>query len=147
MNSTELYNINETVTRIKKLAKQKGIYISQLLEAIGVNKNALASMTSRGTWGNTETLFKIADYLQCSVDYLLGRTNNPEINTSFFVENSALNSEGAVVNSYNNNTNSNNTAEQPFTGQLEREVFSRFDNLDISDKLEILSEIIRREKK
>lgn len=25
-------------------------------------------------------LVKIADYLDCSVDYLLGRTENPEIN-------------------------------------------------------------------
>lgn len=27
-----------------------------------------------------DTLAKIADYLNCSVDYLLGRTDNPEIN-------------------------------------------------------------------
>ena len=28
----------------------------------------------------TEVLIKIADYHNCSVDYLLGRTNNPSIN-------------------------------------------------------------------
>lgn len=27
-----------------------------------------------------DSLAKIADYLDCSVDYLLGRTDNPEIN-------------------------------------------------------------------
>lgn len=27
-----------------------------------------------------QNLVKIADYLQCSVDYLLGRTDNPEVN-------------------------------------------------------------------
>ena len=27
-----------------------------------------------------QNLVKIADYLGCSADYLLGRTNNPEIN-------------------------------------------------------------------
>lgn len=27
-----------------------------------------------------DSLVKIADYLDCSVDYLLGRTDNPEIN-------------------------------------------------------------------
>ena len=27
-----------------------------------------------------QNLLKIADYLDCSVDYLLGRTDNPEIN-------------------------------------------------------------------
>ena len=27
-----------------------------------------------------QNIIKIADYLDCSVDYLLGRTDNPEIN-------------------------------------------------------------------
>ena len=27
-----------------------------------------------------ENLVKVADYLGCSVDYLLGRTDNPEVN-------------------------------------------------------------------
>ena len=27
-----------------------------------------------------DSLARIADYLDCSVDYLLGRTDNPEIN-------------------------------------------------------------------
>ena len=29
---------------------------------------------------SSENLVRIADYLGCSVDYLLGRTENPEIN-------------------------------------------------------------------
>ena len=35
---------------------------------------------SRGTDILTLNFAKIADYLDCSVDYLLGRTDNPEIN-------------------------------------------------------------------
>ncbi len=35
-------------------------------------------------YGNREPNFnntvKIADYFNCSIDYLLGRTNNPEVN-------------------------------------------------------------------
>ncbi|WP_242631599.1 hypothetical protein [Sedimentibacter sp. zth1] len=33
-----------------------------------------------GSIPNGETLKGIADYLDCSVDYLLGRTDNPEVN-------------------------------------------------------------------
>lgn len=37
-------------------------------------------MISRGSWPQSNNLAIIADYLDCSVDYLLGRTNVPEIN-------------------------------------------------------------------
>lgn len=37
-------------------------------------------MQSGGYLPRTETLIKITDYLNCSVDYLLSRTDNPEVN-------------------------------------------------------------------
>ena len=42
--------------------------------------NATATKWKNGAIPNGETLAKIADYLDCSVDYLLGRTDNPEVN-------------------------------------------------------------------
>lgn len=47
-----------------------------MLEACGLSKNALSSMLSGGSTPKSENLAKIADYLDCSVDYLLGRTDN-----------------------------------------------------------------------
>ena len=35
---------------------------------------------TEGTLPNGETLIKIADYLDVSIDYLVGRTDKPEIN-------------------------------------------------------------------
>ena len=35
-------------------------------------------MSSRGSWIQANSLAKIADYLNVSVDYLLGRTNEPK---------------------------------------------------------------------
>lgn len=40
--------------------------------------NATATKWKKGSVPNGETLVGIADYLDCSVDYLLGRTDNPE---------------------------------------------------------------------
>ncbi len=37
-------------------------------------------MLSGGSTPKSENLAKIADCLDCSVDYLLGRTDNPEVN-------------------------------------------------------------------
>lgn len=71
-----MYKTDKTVERIKLLAKQKDIKITTLLSGCELNKNSLSSMMSRGSWLQSNSLAKIADYLDCSVDYLLGRTDN-----------------------------------------------------------------------
>lgn len=70
-------NSQETANLIKSLAKNKGISVSKLLLNCELNKNALYTMQSSGYFPRVEALTKIADYLDCSVDYLLGRTDNP----------------------------------------------------------------------
>ena len=45
-------------------------------KAIGVSSGIITKWKQGGI-PNGETLAKIADYLDCSVDYLLGRTDNP----------------------------------------------------------------------
>lgn len=69
-----LYISANTAERIKMLAKSKGIVIKDMLEECELGKNTLSSMLSRGSWLQANNLAKIADYLGCSVDYLLGRT-------------------------------------------------------------------------
>ena len=75
-----MYNAQSTAQRIKDTAKLKKITIKDMLADCGLNKNALSSMFSRGSWLQANNLAKIADYLDCSVDYLLGRTDVPEVN-------------------------------------------------------------------
>lgn len=75
-----MYISANTAEKIKLLAKSKNIAIKDMLSDCELSKNALSSMLSRGSWLQANNLAKIADYLDCSVDYLLGRTNNPEIN-------------------------------------------------------------------
>jgi transcriptional regulator with XRE-family HTH domain len=71
-----MYDVNKTVSIIKTTAKEQGITISTMLTDIGINKNTLSSMSSRGSWVSSDTLAKIADYLGVSVDYLLCREQN-----------------------------------------------------------------------
>ena len=75
-----MYKSSEIAERIKFLAKKNKVIIKVMLEDCGLNKNALSSMQSKGSTPKSENLAKIADYLDCSVDYLLGRTDNPKIN-------------------------------------------------------------------
>ena len=75
-----MHNSQEVATTIKSLAKSKKIAIGQMLSDCGISKNTLSSMQSGGYLPRVENIARIADYLDCSVDYLLGRTDNPEVN-------------------------------------------------------------------
>ncbi len=75
-----MYIQQEVVSRIKLMARSRNILIKEMLVSCELNKNTLSSMSSRGSWIYANSLAKIADYLDCSVDYLLGRTDNPNIN-------------------------------------------------------------------
>lgn len=53
-----------------------------LAKEIGISSGVITKWKSGGI-PNGEMLIKIADYLDCSVDYLLGRTDNPEVNKHY----------------------------------------------------------------
>ncbi len=76
-----MYTAQQTAERIKARSKQKNILIKDMLDNCDLGKNTLSSMLSRGSWPQANNLAKIADCLNCSVDYLLGRTDIPDINT------------------------------------------------------------------
>lgn len=75
-----MYISTDIAKRIKDLAKRKGVKINDMLAECKLSKNTLSSMLSGGSTPKSENLAKIADYLDCSVDYLLGRTDNSEVN-------------------------------------------------------------------
>lgn len=62
---------------IKKLCKSKKITIKSLLENCNINRNFMYDLKSNQK-PSVESLEKIADYLDCSIDYLIGRTDNPD---------------------------------------------------------------------
>lgn len=74
-----MYNAQLAADRIKKLLidlKKTGKQMAVDCQ-LGIN---VMSNIRRGDVKSVETFSKIADYLDCSVDYLLGRTDNPEVN-------------------------------------------------------------------
>lgn len=75
-----MYEAIYIAQRIKYIAKKEKIQLKIMLEECNLSKNTLSSMLSGGSTPKSENLARIADYLDCSVDYLLGRTDNPEIN-------------------------------------------------------------------
>jgi len=75
-----MYNATIISERIKGSAKKRGLTVKAVLESSGVNWNFMSSTLQAGSMPKADNLAKIADQLDCSVDYLLGRTDNPEVN-------------------------------------------------------------------
>lgn len=75
-----MYNSSNISENIKLVAKSKNITIKQLLEDVGLGFNTMSNMKT--SMPKADNLAKIADYLDCSVDYLLGRTDNPNSHKS-----------------------------------------------------------------
>lgn len=70
-----MYNSSAIAQKIKDLAKEKHISISDMLQKIELGRNTMANFKT--SMPKADNLAKIADYLECSVDYLLGRTDDP----------------------------------------------------------------------
>ena len=63
-----------------KMCMARGTKPNPVAKEIGISSGILTKWKVTGALPSCENLVKIADYLDCSVDYLLGRTDNPEIN-------------------------------------------------------------------
>ena len=71
-----MYNSQDIAFVIKQTAKGKNLTVKQLLEKCNLSINTISDL-SKGTQISYISFSKIADCLDCSVDYLLGRTDNP----------------------------------------------------------------------
>ena len=65
--------------RLCDMCVKKGCKPNTVARAIGLS-SATATKWKHGAIPNGEALTLIADYFDCSVDYLLGRTDHPEVN-------------------------------------------------------------------
>ncbi|EAO78895.1 transcriptional regulator, Cro/CI family [Streptococcus agalactiae H36B] len=70
-------SMSPTFEKIKELCKQRGITLIQLEETLGYSRNTLYKLKTQKP--NAERIAEIADYFNVSTDYLLGRTDNPNI--------------------------------------------------------------------
>lgn len=74
-----MYNSQLTADRIKKLLIDRKLTVKQMVAACDLGVNALSNIRHGGV-KSVDTFSRIADYLDCSVDYLLGRTDKPDVN-------------------------------------------------------------------
>lgn len=77
-----MYNSQITSERIKQLAKDKNISLLLLNKQCGLSKDTIKTAGKSENGMKAKNLYMIADYLDVSVDYLLGRTDDPNLKNS-----------------------------------------------------------------
>lgn len=115
-----MYSAAEIAERIKATARMKNMTYTDVLVQCRLSKNLIISMANGGSVPKSENLAKIADVLDVSVDYLLGRTDCPD--------NPANSDENIIIE------NLDSTSIQ---------VAEIFQELDIMDKTKALNFIIQ----
>lgn len=71
----------EHTERILNILKEQEIIPNHVAKAIGISDSLFSKWRAKPSSKiSSDILVAIADYVGCSVDYLLGRTDNPEVN-------------------------------------------------------------------
>lgn len=68
------------IFRLKELRKKKRISQVMLAMDLNINQNSISRYETGEREADYATLIAIADYFNVSIDYLLGRTENPKMN-------------------------------------------------------------------
>lgn len=71
-------NNSQSANLIKALCKEKNVPMSRLLADCGIRKSLIYDMEKRDFTPSVSIFEKIANYLDVSVDYLLGKTDKKE---------------------------------------------------------------------
>ncbi|NDO46016.1 helix-turn-helix domain-containing protein [Clostridium sp. MD294] len=154
-----MYITQEIADKIKSQAKLKKITMKELLFHCELNINAISEF-AKGKQLSCLSLARIADYLDCSVDYLLGRTDDcTKIKNSTILTKKIkdTNIESDIIedtfvmgtNIENTNigkTNKKNDTEQTIN-ENEAELLKVYRSLSFRDKHELMSIIYKMEDK
>lgn len=89
-------NTKDIALRIKQLCKDKKMSVKSVLKECSLNKSFIYDLEKRGSVPSIEKFYNLANYLDCSVDYLLGRVDNINCNNKTVVK--AQNSEKIFLN-------------------------------------------------
>lgn len=128
MNSIE----NSKVPKLFEVLKERGITAKTLSLETGIPQSTITDWKNGRTVPPIDKFFAIANYLNLSVDYLLGRTEHD-----------------GVINNGSNNTiqNGNGNTVNSSSPLEDNEVWETYSKLSTKDKLEVKLDIMNRGSK
>lgn len=129
-----MYNPQETYSRIKHLIKIRKTSIGAVNEYADLSENTI-SQSAKGQEGmKARNLYLIANFLKCSVDYLLGRTNDPNFYEIASITVGDISGNQNLIGGSHSNVslNANNITSQ------EAALLNHFHSLDETKKAKVL---------
>lgn len=124
MNNAQLIN------NIKLICKQKSIPLGTMLESCNLSKGFIYDVEKRDRTPSIDKISAISEYLGVSVDYLLGRSEEPQRNI--------ITNSGKVEIS---GTQANVISNQQNLDEMEIELVKRFKTLSFDKKLDVFNYI------
>lgn len=115
------------IDNLFKMISEKGITQSKLAENTSISTGNISDWKKGRSFPSAQKLDELATYFGCSVDYLLGRTDNSEIIST------------------GKTTSTNYIQEQP--DKTTTEFMQLFQSLDISDKIAVMNLALEKSKK
>ena len=73
-----MFSNNIFAERLMYLRKSNNITQLRLAEIIGVSKSTVSLMESGKRGASIESIYQLADYFDVSIDYLVGRSDDPK---------------------------------------------------------------------
>lgn len=74
-----MYNQQICIERITTLTKAKKLSINQMLKDANLPSTVVDNI-KRGRVPSIDKLYSLADYFEVSIDFIVGRTDKPEVN-------------------------------------------------------------------
>lgn len=122
---------------LSELMDRNNVSKKQLSEILQIGKNQFKYWETKGNIPNGETLIALSDYFKCSVDYLLGRTDKPDMTIN-------VNQTGRTIVS--SPINAVNNAEKP-SNEMTAELVKIFEAMSFSDKIKIMNFVLELKTK
>ena len=66
---------------LRKIREQRNINQLKVAKDLDITQESISKYETNRAMPSSNVLIKLADYFNCSVDYLLDRTENPKMNT------------------------------------------------------------------
>lgn len=127
------------IERITQIIDTEHLNQSELCKVLGIKDSTFSTWKTRGTDPPAKYILLICEFLNVSVDYLLGRTDSPSININNKNGVKSINVNGSVGdNSINNNYSE--------LEKHDRELLEEYNKLSFKDKIKVMNLIAELEE-
>lgn len=124
--------------RIFGIMEDKRLKQSDLADYIGISNSSVSDWKNKGSIPSADKIVKISEFLNVSIDYLLGKTNIPDETEMPTGDNNM------IIGRDNNGAATLNSSSEIALGEMETELLKTFQSLSFTDKIDVLNYIINK---